>query len=420
MSLTEFVQRPEVVAKIKPLRPKLPRKIAALVKAAPRTKHYMVVGSAFDYLLRFEIQRRAPHAVACPWVAEAAPDCTWQNGFFVHLTKKDKGPMTFSTEEDALAYLAKRYGGMAPLPAEAGSGPLRFADALAYSAKGYRGMVALSVQDGSSFFIRLAKDDKRVVVRSFARLFEYGKGRAAMSIINLLKDNKGVVTLPGGPGDDEGDEELAKETAGRMRHVVERAKSAFSGYLKDRSPTPVEQADFAGHAIRLAKLDGMSRALRFDPSFEEADPEDMQDLLDLLAVVPWGELVHDKVLLLNPMFGESSSLVGGADTDLIAGDTLIDFKTTKTDEMKPEHLDQLLGYFLLARNEHCTGPTFPEIKRLGIYFSRHAHLWAQDVSLWTRHPDFPELEKWFFGHAKEVYGRNQERVLTAKAKGQPG
>src|SRR5262249_11869829 len=76
MSLTSFVERPEVIDKIRPLRPKL-GKIAAPLKVEPRSNRSGMVGTAFDYLLRFELHRRAPHAVVEPWVAEKAPDTIW-------------------------------------------------------------------------------------------------------------------------------------------------------------------------------------------------------------------------------------------------------------------------------------------------------------------------------------------------------
>lgn len=61
MSLIGFLAAPDVRSKIKPLRPKSPRKISMPLKVEPRSKSYMVVGKAFDYLLRFKLQRRAPH-----------------------------------------------------------------------------------------------------------------------------------------------------------------------------------------------------------------------------------------------------------------------------------------------------------------------------------------------------------------------
>jgi hypothetical protein len=314
MSVKRFIGLPQVKAKFKPLRPKLPRKIDAPLKVAPRTEHYKVVGTAFDYLLRFEIQRRAPHARAETWVAESAPGCIWGPGYYLHLPS-DSGPEGSGTHEQM---------------------------------------------------------------------------------------------------------EAAREMSGRMRAIVENAQAAVAAYIKSRSPTPPEQADLASHAIRLAKLDDVSRALRPDLTFENADPEDVQDLLGLLAIVPWGELVHDKVPLLNPTFGESSALVGGTDADLIAGDTLIDFKTTKAGEVTAESLDQLLAYLLLARNEQRSDPAFPEIRRLALYFCRHGHVWVQEESLWTSHPAFPELEQWFCDHAKDECTRNQAREPPAKPSGQPG
>jgi hypothetical protein len=74
MSLRSFVKRPDVRAKLKPLRPKPPRTIGVPVKVQPRSNCYALVGTAFDYLLRFELQRRAPHSVAERWVAEYVPD----------------------------------------------------------------------------------------------------------------------------------------------------------------------------------------------------------------------------------------------------------------------------------------------------------------------------------------------------------
>jgi hypothetical protein len=297
MSLTQFVKRPEVLAKIKALRPKPPRGIDAPLRVPLRTKRWMLLGTAFDYLLRFELQRRAPHAITRRWAAEDAPGRMWQPDNFDYLS--------MDPHETA--------------PEEA--------------------------------------------------------------------------------------EEVAKQQARRASDVVERAKAADAAYLKAEGPGRSTQAELAAHAIRLGKLEEFYRSRQFDPTFEEADPEDVEELLDLLSVVPFEALLHDKVLFLNPEFGEATRLVGGADADLIAGDALIEFKTTTAGEAKPEHVDQLLGYFLLARHRRRAEPTFPEVKRFAIYFTRHGYLWDRDAALWTGHPDFPEVERWFFEHAKDVYCR---------------
>jgi hypothetical protein len=274
-----------------------------------------MVGTAFDYLLRFELQRRAPHAVSEPWVAEQAPGMVW---------KADRG---------------------------------------------------------------------------------------AVSFMHLRKDDEGVVSLATGAAAGMGDEELAKETAERAGRVVERAKSAVAAFVKNESPNLPERADLAGHAIRLAKLDGIYRAHQIDPSFEEAACEDVEDLLGMLAIVPFESLLQGKILMLNPTFGETSHLVGGADTDLISGDLLVDFKTTKSSEMQAKDLDQVFGYFLLARHQRRADAKFPEIKRVAFYFCRHGHLWVLDATAWTNLPEFPEVEQWFLKRAGDLF--SVSRVLPA-------
>lgn len=294
MSLTGFLNMPDVKAKLKPLRPKLSRKIAAPLKVKPRSNRSPMVGTAFDYLLRFELQRRAPHSVTEPWIAEQVPGFIYSD------------PYTWWNVE-----------------------------------------------------------------------------------VNGVRSADPEHDLP----------ELSKHT----RKIVEEAKVAVADYLKLRKPNPAKCADLAFHAIRLAKLDAVIRAVQLDPSFEAADPEDVEDLLGLLAVVPFDALLHEKILLLNPTFGQASRLVGGADADLISGDMLVDFKTIKAGEMKAEYLDQLLGYLLLARRRRQVEPTFPEINRLALYFCRHGHLWPVEATVWSDNPLFLEIEDWFFKRAKEVF-----------------
>jgi hypothetical protein len=262
------------------------------LKVEPRSKRYMLVGTAFDYLLRFELQRRAPHAISERRVAESAP------------------------------------------------------------------------------WVSVGRD--------------------------LLMEADEEHYMP------------PEQVAERMRLLLDNAMAAVADYVKQKFPTAAKQTELAGHAIRLAKLDPVYRAGRLEPDFEEASPEDIQDLIDLLAVVPFDELLHDKLLLLNPNFRQTSLLVGGADADLIAGDLLVDFKTTKKGEIEVGNLDQILGYLLLARKQRSVDPTFPVINRLGLYFCRHGYLWSLEASTWTSHPEFPGVEQWFFNRAEEVFGASNK------------
>jgi hypothetical protein len=279
MSLTSFVEDPDVKAMIRQFRPKLSRRIPAQLLVPPRSNRYSLVGTAFDYLLRFEIQRRASHAVVRPWVAEEVPE----------------------------------------------------------------------------------------ILRRYER----------------------VGLVPSG-------------TAERSRTTVAEAQATVAAYI--RCSSSVEQADVAGHAIRLAKLDGIYRAgdRALEGDLFGAAPEDVEDLLGMLAIAPFEMLLHDQVLLLNPTFGEASELVDGADADLICGDSLLECKTSKKGEVQTRDLDQLFGYFLLARQQRGTDGRFPDVRRVACYFARHAYLWPIDVRVWTWNPDFLNTEAWFFTRARET------------------
>lgn len=272
MSLTSFLDIKDVNDRLKPLRPKMPRSLTLDLLVEPKTNHRSTVGTAFDYLLRFEIKRRAPNAVEREyWVAEPGP----------------------------------------------------FPDA---------------------------------------------------------------------------------KTLDRAFQITASARIAYAEYLRTERPRRAQLEQLAAHAIRLAKVDVIVRSGYIDPTLEEADPSDIEDLTALLKVVPFDRLLDAKTMILNPTFGRSSMLVGGADADLIAGNVLIDFKTVVNSVIKPKDLDQLLGYWLLGRHERRTNTSFPEVNSAGIYFARHGHLWTVDVSAWTQHPEFVAVEDWFFSRAAERFG----------------
>jgi hypothetical protein len=135
-------------------------------------------------------------------------------------------------------------------------------------------------------------------------------------------------------------------------------------------------------------------------------------------VVPFERFVTPKPVLLNPTFGEASHAVGGADADMIAGDLLLDLKVTSRAKVGAEHLNQLVGYFLLSREHRQSVPTAPEVRRLGLYYARYGYLWLADAAAWTKQPGFPELERWFFAHAAELrdqeVAKRRERVAALR------
>ncbi len=104
MSLSTFLQQPEVRDKFSRefIKPRLVRGAGRRELLAPPLSHrHSLVGTAFDYLLRFYIQRRNPDAVGHRWVAEAGIDM---------LNERAMGSAHFSldTEEPVLPAKDKR------------------------------------------------------------------------------------------------------------------------------------------------------------------------------------------------------------------------------------------------------------------------------------------------------------------------
>jgi hypothetical protein len=49
---------------------------------------------------------------------------------------------------------------------------------------------------------------------------------------------------------------------------------------------------------------------------------------------------------------------------------------------------------------------------VALYFCQHGHLWLLDVTTWTNHAEFYEMERWFFTRAKEVFGEAGQAMRT--------
>lgn len=75
MSLTSFLENRDLKEKFRQefLKPTLSRRTNPL--AAPLTKNYSLVGTAFDYLMRFYIEKLNPQAITHRWITEASPGC---------------------------------------------------------------------------------------------------------------------------------------------------------------------------------------------------------------------------------------------------------------------------------------------------------------------------------------------------------
>jgi hypothetical protein len=73
MSLTGLLNNPDVRRKFSESFHHPPIHHNKLSLAPPKTGHYQLVGTAFDYLLRFYLKKNYPKAKEKPWVAELVP-----------------------------------------------------------------------------------------------------------------------------------------------------------------------------------------------------------------------------------------------------------------------------------------------------------------------------------------------------------
>lgn len=186
------------------------------------------------------------------------------------------------------------------------------------------------------------------------------------------------------------------EHAARVLHAAEQTLRA---YRLRQIVEPKEIREMAGVALSLASLDFVYR-LRFNPftwneDFTQVDPLEIDEICGMLEHAPFATLTTSETMILNPTFGRYSHSVGGADADLVIGDTLIDIKATQDAKVTREHLRQLFGYFLLARAMRKDDPRFPEIKNLGLFFPRFGFCWRFPTQVLTSQPSFTSAEAWF-------------------------
>ena len=295
MSLTRFIAEPDVKAWFNINFPFKAPKLQPLTCSEPYTKRFSMIGTAFDYLLRFKLQQTFPYAVDKRWVAESLG------------SQVDIAVMVVNGEE---------------------------------------GVWQEFVQNG--FF----------------------------------------------PGLD-----FDFDTLKRVYQAITQARANHETYLASGVVTD----DLLRSAIHLAQMDTWYRAGVLGIPFGEVDEKDVEDLKNLCSIIPMNLLSSEKVCLLNPVFG-SSKLVGGADADLVLDDMLIDIKTTKYLKVTRDHINQILGYYILHRiGGIIDAPPDHQINTIGIYFSRHGYLHTWPITDFIDEASYPDLQQWFEKRAFESY-----------------
>ncbi|MCS6898693.1 MAG: hypothetical protein RMJ98_03160, partial [Myxococcales bacterium] len=153
--------------------------------------------------------------------------------------------------------------------------------------------------------------------------------------------------------------QVAFQSIQRARKAAVRVKNArifFRQHLKRKECEEFWLRRLAVHALKLARLDPYYRAKYIGPAlFEPDDDLAVNEIVELLKRTPFSRWTKAKSVLLNANFAESSTLVGGADCDLIAGDSLVDIKTTTRAVVERPMIRQLLAYLLLAESARAAG-----------------------------------------------------------------
>lgn len=178
----------------------------------------------------------------------------------------------------------------------------------------------------------------------------------------------------------------------KVTKTITEAKKAYSHYLKSGRMG----RDILKSAMLVAPLDLISRAGFIDENIGTVDNEDVKDLRKLFSIVDSKPFKAKSLCILNPTFGDASSLVGGADADILIDNTLIEIKTVKNWKLQRYHFNQIIGYYILSRIGGINGaPSKHKIDTLGIYYSRYGELYTFPVKALINERRLLAFIKWF-------------------------
>jgi len=194
-----------------------------------------------------------------------------------------------------------------------------------------------------------------------------------------------------------------------ITNQYEQTKVNYKNYVNNGLITD----ELICNTIFLAKLDLRYRAGMIDQNFDNYNPEDIKDIKQLISLVDNKNFQAKEKCYLNPTFGAGSSLVGGADADLIIDNTLIDIKVTQNLKLDRNHINQVLGYYVLSLIGGVnSNPNDRPIENIGIYFARHGELWTIPVVQFGDKQKFETFKEWLISY---VDSKNQTVKLLNMA-----
>ena len=174
-----------------------------------------------------------------------------------------------------------------------------------------------------------------------------------------------------------GSHEFSNEIKIISQNNLERAKRNHAKYLKNG----ILNNDLLKSCISLAHIDFFYR-LGINYDMTQVYSGDMVDLRQLAEIVErnWNLFESNEMCYLNPDFGDWSEFVGGADADLIIGDTIIDIKTTIKPALTRSHVNRMMAYYTFSKYGKIFGRHNVNVENIAVYFSRHGILHSIPVS----------------------------------------
>lgn len=195
-----------------------------------------------------------------------------------------------------------------------------------------------------------------------------------------------------------------EEVVRRVRQILSDARSAATRFILSQKSNPAVLSELAEHAIRLAKLDPICRANRLGPQFQEADPEDVQEFLELLRIVPFDALIDGRFILLNPSFADasnpddSSSVKWGIPKDNRVGSSRC--RLAGSPEMKGSFAD-------LTGEQKVTEELIQVLPFDLVLLCRleaHDHVAGDEIRVSAADTPFAVTEEWFWNRAEQEFG----------------
>ncbi len=191
------------------------------------------------------------------------------------------------------------------------------------------------------------------------------------------------------------------KTSKKMKDLLDKskkiqAKFQSNGKLDD---------EIIQTAVTLAQMDVYYRQGLVPSNLGTVEEGDIKDMRNLISLVDADLFKAKKHCYLNPTFGYGSTLVGGADADLIVDNALIDIKTTKNLAFTQEMFNQLIGYYILAKLGEVNESQKIPIEKVGIYYSRHGILHTISAKEIEGNPNFPKFMRVFEKLADAVFSK---------------